>query len=303
MLIRRFGLRAADSATGGERTVDVVASTEAVDSYGTVLKGWDLARYQRAPVVLWNHDRCGLPIGRAENVRLEGGQLLMSIRFVDASANPIAEQVYQGVRQGSICGVSVGFAPSSDIKVTMDEGAEVDTLDGLELLEVSLCPVPANPEAVADMTSVRSLGKDNEGMDPKLEELLRSLTGEKTIAGYISGLETLRATLASQGAERSEREVEAIMSVALAAGKVTPAQRTAYLRACGGDESGKGADPSRVRSLVDALPVAVVLDAPKIETPAPIKVEATEDEAALEQAARAFGMDVQSFRALVGKGV
>ncbi len=148
LLVRSAAIKAA-------RSVDVVASTEAVDSYGTVLKGWDLERYQRAPVVLWNHDRIGLPIGSAENVRLEGGELRMSIRFVDAAANPIAEQVYQGVKQGAIRGVSVGFAPRSDIKVTMDEGAEVDTLDGLELLEVSLCAVPANPEAVVDPATVR----------------------------------------------------------------------------------------------------------------------------------------------------
>jgi HK97 family phage prohead protease len=132
-----------------EREVDAVASTEAVDSYGEIVRAnWDLDRYLDNPVILWAHNRLEdrLPVGRAKNVRVEDGQLLMTVVF-DA-VTEFDEQVFQKYVSGTLKGFSVGFNPRS-IRVEKLNGEEVVVLDDNELFEVSCVPIPSNPEALA----------------------------------------------------------------------------------------------------------------------------------------------------------
>ena len=134
-----------------ERTMDVVASTEAVDSHGTIVRSdWRLKRYEANPVVLYSHDSGELPIGRAENVRVDGGKLRARIHFATEDANPKAEQIRKLMQQRILRGISVRFWPEGVAAVT-HEGREVFALSKNELLEISVTPVPSNPEALADM--------------------------------------------------------------------------------------------------------------------------------------------------------
>ncbi len=139
-------------APSEDRTMDVVASTDALDSHGTVLDqaSWDLARFIANPVVLYAHNQRDLPVGFAENVRVENGALHARLRFVTAAANPLAEQVWQLVQQKALRAVSVGFF-AGDAKTQKRDGRDVAVLSGNELLEISVVPVPSNPEAVAKM--------------------------------------------------------------------------------------------------------------------------------------------------------
>lgn len=131
-----------------DRTADFICSTETVDGHGEIVKqNWKLSRYQKNPVVLWGHKHSELPIGTASNVRVEGGQLKARIRFVSAAANPRAEEVWTGVKEGSIRMVSVGFMPHSVRQETHD-GVERFVLDDNELFEISVVPIGSNPDAV-----------------------------------------------------------------------------------------------------------------------------------------------------------
>jgi HK97 family phage prohead protease len=132
-----------------ERALDVIASTAALDSYGEiVMQDWDLTRYAKNPVVFFGHDSRGLPVGKAENVRVEEGRLLATLKFVDAKANPFAEQVWESIKQGALSAVSVGFRAGAVHMIDLD-GKQVAALTGNELLEISVVGIPANPEAVA----------------------------------------------------------------------------------------------------------------------------------------------------------
>ncbi len=139
-------------APAEDRTMDVVASTDALDAHGTVLDSgsWRLDRYRANPVVLYAHDQRDLPIGFAEDVRVADGALRARLRFVTAAANPLAEQVWQLVQQKALRAVSVGFF-AGDVKTQKRDGREVAVLSDNELLEISVVPVPSNPEAVAKM--------------------------------------------------------------------------------------------------------------------------------------------------------
>lgn len=139
------------------RMVEFVASTGAVDTYGTVLPPdlWDLSRYARNGVVGYQHDIYYSDdpdnvIGRGE-AYIANGELLIRIFFEPAELNPKADKVYRKVLFGSINAVSVGFratAPGHWGRKADGEDPDVYYYNGQELMEVSVVNVPSNPDAV-----------------------------------------------------------------------------------------------------------------------------------------------------------
>lgn len=152
--IDHLELRAIDEE---QRMVEFVASTGAVDTYGTVLPPdlWDLSRYARNGVVGYQHDIYYSDdpdnvIGRGE-AYTANGELLIRIFFEPAELNPKAEKVYRKVLFGSINAVSVGFratAPGHWGRKADGEDPDVYYYNGQELMEVSVVNVPSNPDAV-----------------------------------------------------------------------------------------------------------------------------------------------------------
>lgn len=133
------------------READFTCSTDAVDSYGEVVRqNWDLNRFRSNPVALWSHDSHGLPVGQWKDVRVDGGALVGTLKVATAAANPLAENVWQSILEKTLRAVSVGFWPH---KVSVEEiaGVERVVLDMNELYEISPTPIPANPEAIGKM--------------------------------------------------------------------------------------------------------------------------------------------------------
>jgi HK97 family phage prohead protease len=148
MRVRDIRVRAVREA---EREADFIASTDAVDSYGEVVRqNWILDRYNKNPVILFAHDSCVLAIGRSVRTVVEDGALMITVKFATAKANPMAEYCWQSVLEDMLRSGSVGFKPR---KVTREDvgGVQRTVLDQNELYEFSLCPVPSNPEALRRM--------------------------------------------------------------------------------------------------------------------------------------------------------
>jgi HK97 family phage prohead protease len=146
-------VRAIDEA---KRTITFVASTEAVDRYGDIVrvKGWQTKNYERNPVFLWGHKASEPPIGRTLSVRKEANPpaLVQTVEFADAKTYPFAETVFQLYKQGFMKAVSVGFRPLETPKRILDDDNQWTggyEFTSQELLELSAVPIPANPEAVA----------------------------------------------------------------------------------------------------------------------------------------------------------
>lgn len=159
-------------AAGERRALDVIASTDAVDSYGEIVaQQWQLERYAANPVVLYSHESHELPIGRAENVRVEDGKLLATL--VLATGTERAEEVWSLVQQGMLRGVSVGFRPHTT-RWEKRDGREVLVLDDNELLEISITPIPANPEALAQLRA-RALGGRPAPTEKRMKNVLLAL--------------------------------------------------------------------------------------------------------------------------------
>jgi HK97 family phage prohead protease len=225
-LYRSLEFESCKVAEDAERSIDVIASTAALDSHGEIVKqDWDLTRYLKNPVVLWNHNRCGdspqdfLPIGKASNVRVEGGKLKERITFASAAANPLAEQVWLLATEGVLKGVSVGFRPG-EITTKIADGKEVYVLSKCELRETSMVPIGSNPEAVAKgieqehktmaifLAANVEKGQGNTPMKT-VEELQEELNGvSKSLADERSKIKELESSLVAEKAASSKLEAE-----------------------------------------------------------------------------------------------
>ena len=155
-----FGIvRKSAEGESDERKMSFVASNDTRDAYGTRVnpEGWNLERYKKNPIIAYGHRTSGWDnidniIGKGD-VRVEGDELIVDITFEPAGANELADKVFQKLQFGTLNAVSVGFREIGQGR--WGEGDEAITgkaptyyYAGQELLEISIVPIPANPDAV-----------------------------------------------------------------------------------------------------------------------------------------------------------
>src|SRR4029077_17338641 len=146
----RYAVKSAPSP-GGEPD-EFVMSDNSVDRMGDVVEasGWQLDRIKSPPPVLFNHNSNQI-VGRWEDIRQSGNQLVGRIAWTNSDKWPMAQYIRDLVREGILRTVSVGFAPIE--RQPLSKGASKEfgpwRFTKSELLECSLVAVPANPNAMA----------------------------------------------------------------------------------------------------------------------------------------------------------
>jgi HK97 family phage prohead protease len=151
-----FALSADGEAGGTAAIPDGIAwtfSTFDLDRVGERIDpaGWKFKRFLDNPVIQWAH-RYDIPaIGRAEGLRVDDKGLHGAVVFNDKEYDPFGWAIGQRVKAGVIRAGSVGFRP-----VEIELPSKEDGRDGTalifrkqELLEFSVCNVPANPFALS----------------------------------------------------------------------------------------------------------------------------------------------------------
>jgi len=142
--LRRKEFRAA-VRPDADRRVTFTLSTPLADRQGDTIDaaGWHLDAYRQNPAVLYGHDHKGLPVARAVDVGIVGGALVATAEFVPPDLYPFGDQVYRMLKAGYLSAVSVGFRPLRSEPIPGGTAFLEQ-----ELLEFSVVPVPANPEAL-----------------------------------------------------------------------------------------------------------------------------------------------------------
>ena len=168
----------AESFNDEERSAEFIISTESRDSYGTVflMSGWQLERYEKNPIVLFNHDASDIDsvIGRSE-VRIEDSKLIGKVYFEDADLNPLAEKIFRKMKSGTIRGASIRASIEDGRMGNKEAGEDADTLyfTRQELLEWSVVTLNSNPDAVARnrqaIEEIRKQVKPEPKPEPKKE--------------------------------------------------------------------------------------------------------------------------------------
>lgn len=294
------------AAEGDDRRFSFVCSTETLDRNGRiVVQDWELDDFKKNPIVLWNHGEGGsfwgdieideyFPIGRAENVRVEKNTLLADLIIATGDVNPLAERVYQALKQGVLNAVSVGWSPR-DRRYELHDDEEVLVVSGNRLLEISVVPFPANPEAVRASFCASARAETKGIKDMKLLAMMVAAFGlaatatEEEVAER--GRELADLDRAAKDATKAPDTAAAKAAVVVAADKasrydelaakveseakasaiarnaaaveaarrdlrLTPANEKAMLRAFCNDETGLSAKPEALAQFLQALPPA-----------------------------------------------
>ena len=114
-------------------------------------QGWDFKRYVQNPVVEWAH-RYDIPaIGKIEGLTIDDEGLHGLVFFNDKAFDAFGWSIGERVKAGVIRAGSVGFRV---IEIEIPDKAAAQDGTSLifrkqELLEFSICNVPANPFALA----------------------------------------------------------------------------------------------------------------------------------------------------------
>ena len=110
------------------------------------VEGWELDNYVKNPVILFGHDYSNPPVGKAINVIVGEKGLEFEVEFASKETYPFADTVFRLVKEGFMRAVSVGFIPKEN---NYDPKTGKNYITKKELLELSIVPVPCNPNALA----------------------------------------------------------------------------------------------------------------------------------------------------------
>ena len=163
------------------RKITFTITTEAKDRDGDIIRsdGIDTTQFEANPVVLFAHDARRPPIGRAINIDKGSGAIAATAEFMDndVDTSGFSDMIFRMVRSGFLRATSIGFIPTKFefLEDEEDEGSDpfgffvgFDFTES-ELLEFSIVPVPANPEALVD---ARRAGIDINPLEHWLGEAL-----------------------------------------------------------------------------------------------------------------------------------
>lgn len=131
--------------------------------------GADLSVFKNNPVMLLNHDDWDLPIGRWENIRVEGTRILADAVFDEDDERAVA--VMGKVERGFLKAASIGAWPgqTSEDPSLMLTGQRYPTMVTWTVREASICTIGSNHNALA------LYDKENKRMDLGDKEVLIKL--------------------------------------------------------------------------------------------------------------------------------
>lgn len=163
-----------------KRQMIMTGTDETRDRDGDIIRlsGWKLDNYKKNPVFLWAHNYGSVPIARADKVtkKKEPARMDFHLQFPTKGIYPFADMILELYEGRFINTSSVGFIPSKWEPIPEDEkGSGPDNPYGRvyisqELLELSGCAVPSNPNALQNALKGKNFGF-------KQDDLLKYLTG------------------------------------------------------------------------------------------------------------------------------
>jgi HK97 family phage prohead protease len=191
-------------------TSDVDRMGESIDTSGINTK-----TYMNNPVVLYGHDYQGLPIGKTLKLSTSkdpatGIKNKLSATFQLAiNEYPFAATVAAMIKGGYLNAVSIGG-------IVKQWDPTFTKIEQMEMVEFSVVPVPANPNALIGASFEQAVGKSVKEVAKEFHDFVEKSTTEKLqtldndeLVRHIKSLEDLIAILKSASVEKaSESETD-----------------------------------------------------------------------------------------------
>lgn len=262
-----------------------VLHDETVNTYGfrMLTSGANLEEFRKNPVILLNHKDWELPIGRWENIRIEGTQILADALFDEK--DDVAVKIACKVEGGFLRMASMGAWPPEEVSDAEElklPGQTLPTVTRWTAREASIVTIGANHNALVlfdrqtgkplDLTDASTVirlmdrlnhSKNDSNMDNTLKEILKlqDSARDAEVIGAVKQLienhdrlirenQELKEAAARAETERREaRHAEAVRLVdaAIADGRIHAAGKEAYLKLF-------DADFENTRATLDAIP-------------------------------------------------
>lgn len=211
---------ASSKAAGVPRVIRFIGSDETLDRDGDVVSidGWDVANFLKNPVVIYGHNYHDLPIGKATViVDKRARQLIFDVKFPtieEVSSDPSnpsehalkIDAIYNMAKAGILNTVSVGFRG-----LESEPTGTGRLFKKQELMEVSIVPVPANPNAVAVLRAAGAIETVIKGvtMETKAGKKLSKESRDTLKACHKAINEAVAALAAFIGPDEEEQGEEA----------------------------------------------------------------------------------------------
>lgn len=141
-----------------KRTMVIKGTDETVDRMGDIItmSGWNVANYLKNPVFLWAHDYHSVPIAATRRLirQRDPKAMIFHLRFPTKGMFPFADMILNLYAEKIINASSVGMI-AEEWEYIGEEPKPGHWSRGRkftkqELLELSGCPVPANPNALQE---------------------------------------------------------------------------------------------------------------------------------------------------------
>lgn len=209
---------------------EFLLSDEQENSYRFVIKtsGINLSRFNKNPVMLFQHDRTQGVIGRWEGLRVDNGRLYGTPVFDDR--HEPGKTVKEKVESGFLRGVSVGI---EDVVFETIDG--VNTAISCTLVEVSIVDIPANENAtiqlyyndrpVENLSTYMQLSINQNNMNKQeLEQVFNALglPANSTVQDAIRSINTLK------NISPSEKGIREALSLSFKDGLISESERKFY---------------------------------------------------------------------------
>lgn len=194
----------------GDGAFSATVTTSDVDRMGESIdtQGITTDTYMANPVVLYGHDYQGLPIGKTTKLQQFKNKMSASFQLA-VKEYPFAQTVADMIKGGYLNAVSIGGV----VKAWNGDYTEIQAM---EMVEFSVVPVPANPNALITARSFeKTTGKSveqiatefHEFVEKSMSEKLKSIDNDELVR-HIESLEKLLAILKATADKPAESESE-----------------------------------------------------------------------------------------------
>jgi HK97 family phage prohead protease len=183
--------------------VEVLVSNSAIDRHGESIKveGIKTNEVMKNPVVLWGHDYMSLPIGKIIKLWKTEGNLMARIKF-DYDIYEFARTVYEMVKRGTVNAVSIGG-------LVKKWNADYTVVEEMEMLELSVVPVGAHPQALVMRRSLQDESVAKQYNEFLLGNIMKSIPDSER-QNTIKVLESL-ITILKEPSEVKEKVVRKLV--------------------------------------------------------------------------------------------
>lgn len=201
-------------------------STDRLNRYGYRIKtdGIDLTGFLKNPVMLFGHNTWMMPVGRWDDVKVEGGKLT-GVPVFDES-DEMGKALKSKFEGGFVFAASIGFKPIETSSQDLLPGQTLETVIKCELLEASIVCVPGNADATLSYDANSTLAISpitpiSPDMDLKKFALALGLPETATEADCLSAI----TKLSGQVEQSRKDKVDALMALGLERGIVNDGNR------------------------------------------------------------------------------